>query len=145
MKVVLQRVSSAGVIVDDTQIAAIGRGFLLLVGIESSDSEEQLEWMANKISGLRIFEDGDGKFNLSLSDVDGEILVVSQFTLLGDARKGRRPSFTKAAPPSVAEPLCSQFASKMRSRGFKVEEGKFGARMKVDLTNDGPVTLILER
>ncbi|MBD3167337.1 D-tyrosyl-tRNA(Tyr) deacylase, partial [bacterium] len=135
MRVLLQRVGEATVTVGATEIARIGRGYLLLVGIAASDTDFELEWMANKVAGLRLFEDDDGKMNRSLEEVGGSILSVSQFTLYGDARKGRRPSFTRAAPPEIAEPLCARFAEMLRDKGFTVEEGEFGAMMQVGLIN----------
>jgi D-tyrosyl-tRNA(Tyr) deacylase len=123
----------------------IGKGFLLLVGMTHSDSAEQVEWMAEKVSGLRLFADADDKMNLALADVGGEVLVVSQFTLYGDAAKGRRPSFIDAARPETAIPLYESFVAALRVKGLKVETGEFGAMMDVELVNDGPVTLWLER
>ncbi len=123
----------------------IGRGFLLLVGFTGTDDEATLAWMADKVVGLRLFADAEGKMNLSLGDVGGALLVVSQFTLYGDARKGRRPSFVDAAPPEVAIPLYERFVDILRERGIVVETGEFGAMMDVELVNDGPVTLWLER
>ena len=123
----------------------IGRGFLLLAGFTHTDNAEQVQWMADKITGLRLFVDNDDKMNLSLSDVGGELLVVSQFTLYGDAAKGRRPSFLDAARPETAIPLYESFVAALRDRGVKVETGEFGAMMEVELINDGPVTLWLEK
>jgi len=123
----------------------IGRGFLLLVGFTSTDTKAQVEWMAEKVAGLRLFGDDEGKMNLSLADVGGALLVVSQFTLYGNAEKGRRPSFIDAARPEIAIPLYQSFVTELRSKGFRVETGEFGAMMDVDLVNDGPVTLLLER
>jgi D-tyrosyl-tRNA(Tyr) deacylase len=123
----------------------IGKGFLLLVGMTHADSAEQVEWMAEKVSGLRLFADADDKMNLALADVGGEVLVVSQFTLYGDAAKGRRPSFIDAARPETAIPLYESFVAALRAKGLKVETGEFGAMMDVELVNDGPVTLWLER
>jgi D-tyrosyl-tRNA(Tyr) deacylase len=145
MRVVLQRVSQASVSVDGRVIGAIGRGFLLLVGFTATDGDAELDWMAEKVVALRIFSDVAGKMNLALLDVGGSVLVVSQFTLYGDARKGRRPSFVDAAPPDVAEPLYARFVAALRARGVGVETGAFGAMMDVSLVNDGPVTLVLER
>ncbi len=145
MRVVLQRVSRASVSVESRVVGEIGRGFLVLAGFSPSDGDDQLEWMADKISGLRLFADGEGRMNLGLADVDGAVLVVSQFTLYGDARKGRRPSFVGAAPPEQAEPLYARFAEALGRRGIPVETGEFGALMEVALVNDGPVTLLLER
>ena len=149
MRVVLQRVSRAEVRVDGSVTGKIGTGLLVLAGFASSDGEDSLGWMADKILGLRLFGDAAGKMNLALADVKGALLVVSQFTLYGDAHKGRRPSFTDAAPPDVAVPLYERFVALLRERGAEsgavVETGEFGAMMAVELVNDGPVTLILER
>jgi D-tyrosyl-tRNA(Tyr) deacylase len=131
--------------VEDGLAGSIGRGFLLLVGFAHADGAAQVEWMAEKVVGLRIFPDAAQKMNLSLADVGGEVLVVSQFTLYGDAAKGRRPSFVDAARPEHAEKLYEDFARLLRERGLKVETGVFGAMMQVELVNDGPVTLWLER
>lgn len=145
MRVVLQRVSRARVAVEDRITGEIGAGLLLLVGFAESDAPEALAWMADKIVGLRIFADDEGRMNRSVADVDGAILLVSQFTLYGDARKGRRPSFVGAAPPEIAIPLYERFVALLRETGRRVETGEFGATMQVELVNDGPVTLILER
>ena len=123
----------------------IGRGFLLLVGFTHTDTAEQVKWMAEKVSGLRLFADADDKMNLALGDIGGEVFVVSQFTLYGDASKGRRPSFIDAARPEVAIPLYEQFIAELRALGLGVATGEFGAMMDVELVNDGPVTLLLER
>ncbi len=145
MRLVLQRVSQASVAVDGQIVGRIGPGFVLLVAATHDDSEEQACWLARKVAGLRLFEDADGKLNVSLQEVGGAALVISQFTLYGDARKGRRPSFTDAARPEIAEPLVALFADALREEGIPVETGIFGARMSVEIHNDGPVTLILER
>ena len=145
MRVLLQRVSRASVTVAGRATARIGLGFLVLVGLTHRDSDEQLQWMADKIAGLRLFADAEGKMNLGLMDVGGALLVVSQFTLYGDAQKGRRPSFIQAAHPDVAVPLYEKFVVALRERGVPVETGEFGAMMQVELVNDGPVTLWLER
>jgi D-tyrosyl-tRNA(Tyr) deacylase len=149
VRVLLQRVSRAEVRVTDdghTRVTGrVGRGFLLLVGFTHDDGEAQLAWMAEKVAGLRLFGDAEGKMNLGLADVGGALLVVSQFTLYGDAQKGRRPSFIDAARPEVAIPLYERFVALLRARGFPVETGEFGAMMDVELVNDGPVTLWLER
>ena len=145
MRAVVQRVSAASVVVDGETVGDIGAGLMILLGVTHSDGEEQARWLARKIVGLRIFEDDAGKMNRSLLDVDGSALVVSQFTLYGDCRKGRRPSFTKAAHPEIAEPLCEQFITFLREAGVPVESGVFGAHMMVEIHNDGPVTLIVER
>ena len=146
MKAVVQRVSKASVAVEGEIVGAIGRGVMILLGVTHGDGKEQAQWLANKIAGLRIFEDDEGKMNRSLLDVGGNALVVSQFTLYGDCRKGRRPSFTDAARPEVAKPLCAHLSSCLREAGVgRVENGVFGAQMAVEIHNDGPVTLILER
>jgi D-tyrosyl-tRNA(Tyr) deacylase len=145
LRVVLQRVSRASVSVAGEVTGAIDRGYLLLVGFTHGDDVPAVTWMAEKVTGLRIFPDDDGKMNRSLEDVGGAALVVSQFTLYGDARKGRRPSFVDAAPPERAIPLYERFLAELRTQGIAVRAGVFGAAMQVDLVNDGPVTLILER
>ena len=145
MRVILQRVSRAAVTVDGRETGRIGLGFLVLVGLTHGDSDEHLQWMADKIVGLRLFADAEGKMNLGLTEVGGALLVVSQFTLYGDAQKGRRPSFIQAAHPDVAVPLYEKFVVALRERGVPVETGEFGAMMQVELVNDGPVTLWLER
>jgi len=146
MRVVLQRVRRASVTVGGEMVGSIGRGALLLAGFTQGDDLDDVTWMAEKVVGLRIFNDGEGRMNLSLSDVGGDFLVVSQFTLYGDARKGRRPSFVAAADPSVATPLYDAFVEALRVRvPGAVETGEFGATMDVELVNDGPVTLVLER
>jgi D-tyrosyl-tRNA(Tyr) deacylase len=145
MRVLLQRVSSATVSVSGRTVGQIGRGYLLLVGFTHADEPARLEWMAEKVQGLRLFPDAEGKMNLGLDDVGGELLVVSQFTLYGDAQKGRRPSFIDAARPEVAIPLYERFVAMLRERGLRVATGEFGAMMDVALVNDGPVTLWLEK
>ena len=145
MRVVLQRVSRARVSVDGRTTGAIGSGLLLLVGFTDADTEESLSWMADKVLGLRVFADEHGKMNRSVVDTGGSLLVVSQFTLYGDTRKGRRPSFVEAAPPEVAIPLYERFLAQLRATEVPVQTGEFGAMMDVELVNDGPVTLILER
>jgi len=145
MRAIVQRVSRASVTVDDEVVGAIGRGVVILLGVTHGDGPPQADWLANKIAGLRIFEDGEGKLNLGLLDVEGEALLVSQFTLYADTRKGRRPSFVDAARPEDAEPLVQRFAVGLRQRGVPVEMGVFGAHMHVEIHNDGPVTLILDR
>lgn len=146
MRVVLQRVSRASVSVDGRTEGAIGRGHVVLVGVGEGDGPEEVEWMARKVVELRVFDDEDGRMNLSLDDVGGELLVVSQFTLYGDTRKGRRPSFMGAADPETAEPLYEAFLEELESRiPGRVASGAFGAMMEVELVNDGPVTLLLER
>jgi D-tyrosyl-tRNA(Tyr) deacylase len=145
MRIVLQRVSKASVSVDGRLSASIGRGALILLGIGPQDGEEQARFLVEKISTLRIFEDQAGKMNLSLLDVGGEAIVVSQFTLYADTRKGRRPSFTGAAPPEFASPLVERFAHLLAEAGVPTQTGEFGAHMLVEIHNDGPVTIILER
>lgn len=145
MRVVLQRVSRASVTVDGEVVGAIGRGYVLLVGVGHDDGEEQAAWLAQKVAGLRVFEDDEGKMNLALGDVGGAALVISQFTLLADTRKGRRPSFIDAARPEIAEPLVARFAALLREQAIRVEMGVFGAHMLVEIHNDGPVTIILDR
>jgi len=130
--------------VDGKTVASIGRGLLVLLGVAEGDGERQAEWLADKIAGLRIFEDEAGKMNLSVQDVGGSALVVSQFTLLGDCRKGRRPSFSDAAPPEEADRLYQRFVERARGAGLRVETGVFQAHMGVHLVNDGPVTLVLD-
>ncbi|OEU72092.1 MAG: D-tyrosyl-tRNA(Tyr) deacylase [Desulfuromonadales bacterium C00003093] len=144
MRAVIQRVSRAGVRVADEQVAAIGAGLLVLLGIETGDDEKAADYLAEKISGLRIFEDNAGKMNLSVVDRAGELLVVSQFTLLADCRKGRRPGFSRAALPQSAEPLCDYFVARLRASGLPVQTGRFRAEMAVELINDGPVTIMLD-
>lgn len=144
MRVVLQRVTQASVRIDDRTVASIGRGVMLLVGIAQGDVQSDLVPVARKIVSLRIFEDEDGKMNRALDDIGGAILAVPQFTLLGDTRKGRRPSFARAASPQDAAPLFDRFVEVLRAQGVTVETGVFGAKMAVDLVNDGPVTLLFE-
>lgn len=146
MRVLLQRVSRASVRVEGDLVGSIGAGLLLLVGFTEADDDEACRWMADKVTGLRVFEDDDGLMNRSLPDVGGRVLVVSQFTLYGDARKGRRPSFVAAARPETAIPLYETFIALLRERVPEgVETGRFGAMMQVELVNEGPVTLMLER
>jgi D-tyrosyl-tRNA(Tyr) deacylase len=144
MRAVVQRVSEGSVEVEGAVVASVGRGLLVLLGVGKGDSESDLDYMVDKILNLRVFEDSNGKMNLSLLDVGGEMLVVSQFTLYGDCRKGRRPSFSDSADPAVAEPMYLRFIEKVRSRGVRVGEGVFGAVMSVRLCNDGPVTLLID-
>jgi D-aminoacyl-tRNA deacylase len=144
VRAVVQRVSQAAVTVAGQLVGAIGRGFLVLVGVTHADGRAEAAWLAHKIAGLRIFEDAAGKLNLGLADVGGEVLVVSQFTLYGDAAKGRRPSFTEAARPEQAEPLVAYFVEQLRREGLPVATGQFRAEMQVALVNDGPVTLWLD-
>ncbi len=145
MRVIVQRVSKGSVSVGGEIAGAIERGVVVLVGVTHGDTEEQAEWLARKIAGLRIFEDSAGKMNAGLLDVAGAALVISQFTLYADCRKGRRPSFIDAARPEAAEPLVERFAQALRDHGVPVEMGVFGAHMLVEIHNDGPVTIFLER
>lgn len=144
MRAVIQRVSRASVAVDGEIVGKIGRGLMVLLGVTHSDTPADATWLAEKAVGLRIFNDADGKMNRGLSDVDGSVLVVSQFTLYGDAQKGRRPSLAAAARPEQAIPLYEGFVNGIRALGVPVETGRFGAIMVVELVNEGPVTLILE-
>jgi D-tyrosyl-tRNA(Tyr) deacylase len=145
MRALLQRVSKASVNVNGQTISTIGKGLLILLGVGHGDRKEQAQSLAEKIANLRVFEDAQGKTNLSVLDVRGEAIVVSQFTLYADARKGRRPSFIDAALPDVAEPLVDLFAELLRAHGVPTQTGKFGAHMEVEIHNDGPVTIWLER
>jgi len=144
MRAICQRVSRASVAVDGKLVGSIGAGLLVLLAAAKDDGPEQAPWMADKIVGLRVFPDTQGKMNLSLTDVRGEILVVSQFTLYGDCRKGKRPSYSEAAPPAEAESLYRSFIEALRAKEIPVQEGIFGAMMQVELVNDGPVTLIVD-
>lgn len=145
MRALIQRVSRASVRIDDRVISQIGRGLVILLGVGHGDGENQTEFLAEKIANLRIFEDEQGKTNLSVLDVKGEAIVVSQFTLYADTRKGRRPSFTDAALPDVAEPLVGRFAELLQGQGVPTQTGQFGAHMLVEIQNDGPVTIWLEK
>lgn len=145
MRIVLQRVSRASVTIEGRTAGSIERGFCLLVGFTHTDTPAICDWMAEKVAGLRLFSDAEGKMNVGLVEAGGAVLVVSQFTLYGDSAKGRRPSFIDAARPEVAVPLYEHFLQALRSCGLEVETGEFGAMMDVALVNDGPVTLILER
>ena len=144
MRAVIQRVQSASVVVDEQTVGAIDVGLLILLGIAPDDTQRAVDWMVKKVAQLRIFPDPSGKMNLSVSDIGGALLVVSQFTLYGDCRKGRRPNFMGAARPELAEPLVEEFIESVRRLGLSVESGVFGAHMDVTLCNDGPVTLILD-
>jgi D-tyrosyl-tRNA(Tyr) deacylase len=144
LRACIQRVSSARVVVDGETVGEIGRGLLVLLGVAADDGEAELRWMVDKVVGLRVFDDGQGKMNLALSDVGGELLVVSQFTLLGDCRRGRRPSFVAAAPPEQAERMYGQFVEAARQLGVRVATGRFRAHMQVELVNDGPVTIVID-
>lgn len=145
MRLLIQRVSRASVSVDQQTISKIGKGLLILLGIGHSDGEEQVQFLAEKTANLRIFEDDQGKTNLSILDVRGEAIIVSQFTLYADTRKGRRPSFIDAALPEIAEPLVRRFAELLRGHGIPTQTGRFGAHMDVEIHNDGPVTIWLEK
>ena len=144
MRAVVQRVTEAHVTVEGAEIGRIGKGFMVLLGVGTGDSEIEAQYIADKVAKLRVFEDAEGKMNLSLAEAGGAILAISQFTLYGDARKGNRPGFTDAAPPQRAEFLYEFFIAALERRGLKVERGKFGAMMKVHLINDGPVTILLD-
>ena len=144
MRAVVQRVKKSSVSVDEKITGKIGQGLMVLIGVENGDSEKDADYIAEKVCGLRIFEDEEGKMNLSVEDIGGEVLAVSQFTLLADARKGRRPSFTKAAPPDEANELYRKVIQKISSKGINVEEGVFQAEMLVEIHNDGPVTILLD-
>ena len=145
MRLVIQRTVSGSVSVDGALVSEIGRGLVVLVGVGTADTEAQVDWLADKTAHLRIFDDGAGKMNLSLIDVGGAALVVSQFTLYANAEKGLRPSFTGAAPPEQAEPLVARFTARLASHGVTVKTGIFRADMSVSIVNDGPVTIVLER
>jgi D-tyrosyl-tRNA(Tyr) deacylase len=145
VRALIQRVSEASVSVDGEVVGAIGQGLVVLVGVTQRDTEEEARWLARKIAGLRIFEDREGRMNVGLLDAGVEALVVSQFTLYANASKGRRPSFVDAAPPEVAEPLVEYFTEALRGYGVPVAEGVFGAMMMVEIHNDGPVTIMLEK
>jgi D-aminoacyl-tRNA deacylase len=145
MKLVIQRVQHAKVVVAGDMISEIGKGMLILAGVSKKDEESVVKWLANKLLNLRIFEDEAGKMNLSIKDINGEILLVSQFTLYGDCTRGRRPGFDKAALPKIAEQLFEQLYLEIKNSGINVKKGIFGANMKVSLLNDGPVTFILEK
>ncbi|WP_052910143.1 D-aminoacyl-tRNA deacylase [Riemerella anatipestifer] len=144
MKVVVQRVSSASVVVEGEEVSKINKGYLLLVGVEETDEKADADWLVKKIVNLRIFSDDEGKMNLSIKEVGGEVLCVSQFTLMADYKKGNRPSFITAARPDLAVPMFEYFKSEMTKYGVSVSSGVFGADMKVSLTNDGPVTIIMD-
>ncbi len=144
MKALLQRVSSASVTIEGAEVGRIGSGLCVLVGVAAGDSEKDVDYLVSKLVGLRIFADDAGKFNLSLQDVKGEMLLVSQFTLLADARHGRRPGFTDAAPPAIAEKLFNLFVEKAKATGVRVATGRFQAYMRVEIVNDGPVTIMLD-
>jgi D-tyrosyl-tRNA(Tyr) deacylase len=144
MRAVIQRVSRARVLIDDEVAGEIGRGLLVLLGVARDDTDDEARWLAEKLIGVRVFEDAAGKMNLGLADIGGAMLIVSQFTLYGDCRKGRRPSFIDAAPPEIAVPLYEAFIHAVKAHGIPTATGRFGAMMDVELVNDGPVTLILD-
>jgi len=144
LKVLLQRVKKASVSIADELVGKIGQGLVVFVGVASGDTVEDINYLAQKVLNLRIFADSEGKFNLSVLDISGELLVISQFTLLADTRKGRRPSFVEAAPPEIAEKLFNQFLEQLKSSGLKVESGRFQQYMQVEILNDGPVTVTLD-
>ena len=144
MRAVVQRVSRASVTVAGQVVGQIGKGFLVLLGVEDGDGQDEVVYMAQKIAGLRVFEDDDGKMNLGLAEVGGAMLVVSQFTLLGDCRKGRRPSFIQAARPELADGLYRAFCAEVRGQGIEVQTGRFQTHMDVESVNDGPVTLLID-
>lgn len=144
MRAVVQRVSSAEVRVDDKMVGRVGKGLLVYLGVGKEDTVSDIEYMAEKVSGLRIFEDENGKMNLSVQDIEGEILAISQFTLYGDVRKGKRPSFSDSAAPDKGEELYNQFISRIQGIGIRIDKGMFGAHMMVDYVNDGPVTILLD-
>ena len=144
MRACVQRVSSARVVVDGETVGEIAAGLVVLLGVAADDTDADLTWMVDKVVGLRVFNDAEGKMNFALADVAGELLVVSQFTLLGDCRKGRRPSFIAAAPPEMAERMYEQFVAAARAQGVSVATGRFRTHMHVELVNDGPVTLVID-
>ena len=144
MRCVIQRVTHASVAVNGETVGKIGKGFMVLIGAQNGDGEADVKYCADKISGLRVFEDEKGKMNLCLADVGGEVLLVSQFTLLADARHGRRPDFIQAARPEAAEPLCDSVKAMLEQKGLRVETGRFRTDMQVSLVNDGPVTILLD-
>ena len=144
MRIIVQRVNNASVVVDREVVGEIKKGILIFLGVGNEDDEKDLDYMVNKVLGLRIFQDEDDKMNLSVKDISGEILVVSQFTLYGDVRKGKRPSFTASAHPDIGKRLYEEFLVRLKTSGLKIENGIFGADMKVNLINDGPVTIMLD-
>jgi D-aminoacyl-tRNA deacylase len=144
MRAVIQRVSQSSVGIENEVIGQIGYGMTILLGVSQTDTQKDIQWLADKIAHLRIFEDSDGKMNLSLKEIGGDALIISQFTLLADCRKGRRPSFIQAARPEKADQCYSQFIARIKEHGINVQTGRFGAMMTVEITNEGPVTLILD-
>lgn len=144
MRALLQRVSSGSVTIDGEVVGAIGPGLVILLGVKTGNTSTDVKWLADKCVNLRIFSDADGKFNLSALDIGAEVLVVSQFTLYGDCRKGRRPSFVTAAPPEISEPLYEEFVATVQAHGLQTQTGRFGAMMRVEIQNDGPVTLMVD-
>ena len=144
MKVLLQRVTGASVSIDGEEVGRIGPGLVVFVGVANADTEKDVQYLVQKLAGLRIFADEEGRFNLSALDIKGELLMVSQFTLLADTRKGRRPSFTEAAPPAQAEEIFERFVEQARATGLRVETGRFQQSMQVEIHNDGPVTILLD-
>ncbi|AQX87240.1 D-tyrosyl-tRNA(Tyr) deacylase [Elizabethkingia bruuniana] len=144
MKVVIQRVSESEVVVENQSVGKIGKGFMLLIGIDENDEKQDADWLVQKILNLRVFGDEEGKLNLSILDIKGELLCISQFTLIADYKKGNRPSFIKAAKPDKAIPLFEYFKEEVAKSGLKTESGIFGADMKVSLANDGPVTIVMD-
>jgi len=144
MRAVIQRVIKSQVVIDETIKAAIGHGLVILLGIEKGDNQEKADYLAKKITNMRIFGDEEGKMNLSLIDINGKAIVVSQFTLMADTRKGNRPSFIHAAPPDVASPLVDYFIQRMKAYGVEIQSGEFAAHMLVEIHNDGPVTILME-
>ncbi len=145
MRVVIQRVLRAGVEVSGDRIADIGQGLLILIGVETGDTEERADWLANKVADLKIFDDEEGKLNRCVRDIGGQAIVVSQFTLLANTEKGRRPSYVRAAAPDIAQPLVERFARQLQAAGVPTQTGQFGAHMLVSIDNDGPVTIVMER
>ena len=144
MRIVVQRADLAAVHVEDKEVSRIGKGLFILLGVGKGDDERDVDYLASKIPNIRIFEDCDGKMNLSLKDIEGEMLVVSQFTLFGDARKGRRPSFTEAADPDMAKSLYEYFITKIKEQGILAKKGEFQGKMRIELINNGPVTILMD-
>ena len=145
MRIITQRVTRASVTVDEQVVASIGPGLMILLGIGPDDDEEKAKYLVHKVSNQRIFGDDEGKMNLSVKDINGEVIVVSQFTLYADTKKGHRPSYVKAAPPDIASPLVDRFVELLKEQGVSTQSGIFGAHMVLDIVNDGPVTIVMER